>query len=64
MKNNYVKKNYDTVVVTVSNGIVTISGIVDSDKDRQDIRERLQKIKGIRNISDRLQVSEGKTSYN
>ena len=64
LKNNYVKKNYDTVVVTVSNGIVTISGIVDSDKDRQDIRERLQKIKGIRNISDRLQVSEGKTSYN
>ncbi len=64
LKNNYVKKNYDTIVVTVSNGMVTISGMVDTDKDRQEIRDRLQKIKGIRNINDRLSVSKDKTSYN
>lgn len=64
LKNNYVKKNFDTVIVTVSDGVVTLTGIVDTDKDRQDIRERLQKIKGIANINDRLQITGSKTSYN
>lgn len=64
LKNNYVKKNFDTVVATVSAGAVTISGTIDSDKDRQEIRDRLQKIKGITNINDRLQVTGTKTSYN
>lgn len=65
LKNNYIKKNYDMVVVTVSRGVVTITGPVDSDKDRQEILTRLGKIKGIANINDRLQVSgDAKTSYN
>lgn len=64
LKNNYVKKNFDTVVATVSNGVVTVSGPVNSDKDRQEILERLRKIKGITNVNDRLQVTEMKTSFN
>jgi osmotically-inducible protein OsmY len=65
LKNNYVKKNYDSVNATVSNGVVILTGYVDSDQDRNEIRDRVQKIKGISNINDeRLQVSGGKTSYN
>lgn len=64
LKNNYVKKNYDTILVTVSNGVITITGIVDSDKDREEIRQRLQKLRGIRNIDDRVQVTGSKTSFN
>lgn len=64
LKNNYVKKNFDAVVVSVSNGVVTITGVVDTDKDRQDIRERLQKIKGLQKINDHLKVTGTKTSYN
>ncbi len=64
LKNNYVKKNFDTVVATVANGTVTLSGVVDNDKDRQDIRDRLQKISGITDVNDRLQVAGSKTSYN
>lgn len=62
LKSNYLKKNYDTVVATVSNGVVTLSGTVDSEKDRQDIHDRIQKINGIKNIVDRLQVSGEKAN--
>lgn len=57
LKNNYVKKNYDTVIITVTNGVLTVSGIVSEDKDRQDILDRLQKIKGIKKINDRLEAA-------
>lgn len=60
LKNNYVRKNFDSVTATVNNGVVTLTGTVDSDKDRQEISQRLQKIKGISNINDRLQVTSGK----
>lgn len=63
LKNNYVKKNFDAVTATVSNGVVTLTGTVDNDKDRQEIRDRLQKIKGVSNVTDNLQVS-GATSFN
>ena len=57
LKSNYVKKNYDTVIVTVTNGVVTVSGLIEEEKDRQEIRDRIQKIDGVSNINDRLQVS-------
>lgn len=63
LKGNYVRKNFDNVVGTVSNGVVTISGSVDNEKERQEIRDRLQKIKGITNINDRLQITGTRTSY-
>lgn len=57
LKNNYVKKNYDTVVATVTHGVVTVSGTVKSDSDRQEIIDRLNKIKGVSKVNDRIQVS-------
>lgn len=58
LKNNFVRKNFDRVIVTVSsNGVVTVTGTVDSDRDRQEIRDRLLRIRGIKNINDRLQVA-------
>ena len=64
LKNNYVKKNYDAILISVSNGIITVTGIVDSDKDREEIRQRLQKLRGAKNVDDRTQVTGAKTSYN
>lgn len=57
IKNNYVKKNYESVSTTVFNGIVTLKGTVETDRDRQEIKERVLKIKGVRNIQDDLKVS-------
>lgn len=64
LKNNYLKKNYDAVNATVSNGRVTVSGMVESEKDHQEILDRLKKINGITNINDHIQVGGMKTSYN
>ncbi|MBN9379065.1 MAG: hypothetical protein BGO14_11795 [Chlamydiales bacterium 38-26] len=64
LKGNYVKKNYESITATVANGVVNLTGTVESDKDRQEILERIQKIKGVTNIDDKLQVTGSKTSYN
>jgi osmotically-inducible protein OsmY len=64
LRNNYVKKNFDNVMAKVSNGVVTITGTIENEKDRQEITQRLRKIKGISNIDDRLQIAGTNTSYN
>lgn len=63
LKNNYVKKNYPTVSTEVFNGIVTLSGSVESDRDRQEIKDRILKIKGVRSIQDNLTIAPAQTSF-
>lgn len=57
IKNNYVKKNYDTVTATVINGVVTLQGTVDSERDRDEILNRIKKIKDIRDVHDEIKIS-------
>lgn len=43
--------------VHLSNGVVTLSGVVGSDQDKKAIEKDIQKINGVKKVENRLQVS-------
>lgn len=54
IKNNNWSKNYSNINAQENNGTVIIWGVITSEADRKELKDRLQKLDGVRTIVDRL----------
>lgn len=48
--------SYRNVRVHANNGVVTVTGTVENEGERQDIKNKIQKIEGVRMINDQIQI--------
>jgi osmotically-inducible protein OsmY len=62
VKANPDSKDYKNVTIRVSNGIVILTGTIDTTKQRQILKGRIHKIVGVKNIDDELAVKESPSS--
>lgn len=60
IKGGWFSREYDTLVLRTSNGIVVISGVVDNQDDAQKINDRVKKVEGVRSVSNQLDVKNTK----
>ena len=58
LNNTWVTQSYPDVEVEVSEGMVTLKGIVDSEGDLEEVEERITSVPGVRIIRNRLHVQE------
>lgn len=64
LSGNWLSTNYKDVQVVVSNGSVTLSGYVQSDKDKSDAEDKVRKIAGVRNVRNQIEVKKpAESSY-
>ena len=54
LSNNWFSKNYDSIVLKTTNGVVTITGNVDKVDDVQKIVDEIRTIDGVRSIDNQL----------
>lgn len=54
LKNSSSAPKFKDVTVIVTNGAIIISGFVDNEQDRQELKNRILQFKGLKNIDDRL----------
>lgn len=47
---------YDKLDITVSDGVVTLNGAVETEQERQDLKSRIRKVDGVRSVNDKLRV--------
>jgi osmotically-inducible protein OsmY len=64
LENNPWHKSYKNINIRVSNGNITITGTVGSEQDRKDVRSIIQKIRGVRNIDNQLEIKEDENNEN
>ncbi|CUI17435.1 Conserved hypothetical secreted protein [Candidatus Protochlamydia naegleriophila] len=57
LSNGWFSKDYETLVIRTTNGVVVISGTVDKQEDVQKINDQLKEIEGIRSINNQLRVN-------
>lgn len=62
IKSNASGKESDKIAFAVNNGVVTITGSVNSANDKMKIEKKLLKINGIKKIDNRLTVNEKETT--
>lgn len=55
-------KGYKSVNVQVTNGVVSLTGNVDTEQERQDVKSKVQGINGVRSINDQLDVRNRTTT--
>lgn len=55
---------FKDVIVEVSDGVVTIIGIVDTNEDKQNVKRKIANVSGVRNVDDRLEIRGQKASLN
>lgn len=49
---------FSNINIRISNGNVIITGFIESDEARQNIKNRIRNIEGVRNIEDRLEIRQ------
>lgn len=56
LSNNWMSKNYETLVIKTANGIVIISGTVDKPEDVQDVNDQVKNVEGVQSVTNQLNV--------
>lgn len=52
------QKYKDLQIHLSNNGVVTISGMVESEKDKQTIKNKIQGVEGVKTINDQMQTTQ------
>lgn len=50
-------KGYDTIVLNTTDGVVVITGFVNSLDDANDLMEQIKEIEGVRSVDSQLQIN-------
>lgn len=58
LRGSFFTKGYPNVRAEVDNGTVILTGTIDSQKSLSDLREKINKIDGVRNIASQLRVEQ------
>lgn len=58
IKGGWFSKEYDTLILRTSNGIVVISGTVDTDEDAQKVHDQVKKVEGVRSVNNQIAVKK------
>lgn len=56
LKGGWFTKGYEGVTFELSDGEVTLMGTVDSESDREEVQKRIEKIDGVKEVSNQIQV--------
>lgn len=56
ISNNWFSKNYESVILRTTNGVVIISGPVDDFEDVQRITDTVKKVEGVKSINNQMSV--------
>lgn len=54
----WITKGYDQIDILVQNGIVTLQGSVQTEKDRETVEKRVRNIDGVKGLDSRITVLE------
>lgn len=54
LSNNWVSKNYDHITLKTTNGVVTVTGTVDSQDDIKKINDTIKGIDGVKSVNNQL----------
>jgi len=54
----YFWDSYKTLALHTDNGVVTLAGTIKSDKDAQNLVDKIQKIEGVKSVTNNLQVEK------
>lgn len=60
LKSGLFSKGYETLILRTSNGIVVISGNVDTQDDVQKVHDEVKKVEGVRSVNNQLNVKNAK----
>lgn len=55
--------NYDNINASVNNGVVTLTGSVDSQNDLEKVERKVRSIRGVRNVNNQLTVRNTSRNY-
>ena len=59
LSGGFFSKGYETVILRTSNGIVVISGTVDTQDDVQAVHDHVKKVEGVRSVNNQVTVKSG-----
>ena len=61
LKGGWFGKSFEAVDVNADNGVVTISGVVLSEQDKQDVENKVKEIPEVKQVNNQLQVNPNAT---
>lgn len=56
LRNGWFSKNYDTIILKTTNGIVIITGIVDKSEDIKKVNDQVKSVEGVKSVNNQLNV--------
>lgn len=56
LKNGWFTKGYEALIIKTSNGVVTIIGAVDNEKDIPKVTDEIKKVEGVKKVNAQLSV--------
>lgn len=64
LKGGFFTKGFPQIQVKVQNGRVTLSGSVENDNEAKELRQRVEKIKGVKSIDDQVTIKNAMRGKN